>query len=103
MAKRISFDVKEKIVSLSGACFWYWNSFYGFLDSCGVSRSIQNRFPKESHNKYQVMRNILSHLEEKSDVETIENIISNFYRLNNVVDRGNLDETKAKILLYLDC
>lgn len=99
MAKRISFDVKERMVSLSGACFWYWNSFYSFLDSCGVPRSVQYRFPKESHNKYQVMRNILSYLEEKGDTETIGNIISNFYRLSNVVDRGSLDEAKAKTLL----
>jgi hypothetical protein len=35
MVKKLSFEAKEKIVALSGACFWYWNSFYSFLDSCG--------------------------------------------------------------------
>ena len=99
MSKHINYDLKEKMVALSGACFWYWNSFYSFLDSCGVSRSIQNRFPKESYSKYQVMRNVVNHLEEKGDVETIQNIISNFYRLKNVIDKENLDEDKAKALL----
>lgn len=87
------------MVSLSGACFWYWNSFYSFLDSCGVSRRLRERFPRESFNKYQVMRNILEYLEEAGDVETINNVISNFFRLRGAVDKDSLDEKKAKQLL----
>ncbi len=87
------------MVSLSGACFWYWNSFYSFLDSCGVSRRLRERFPRESFNKYQVMRNILEYLEEAGDVETINNVISNFFRLRGAVDKDSLDDKKAKQLL----
>ena len=99
MAKRINFEVKEKMVSLAGTCFWFWNSFYSFLDSCGVPKSLQNRFPKEAFNKYQVMRNILSTLEENNQVDIINNIISNFYRLRQPADKDYLDCKKALQLL----
>jgi restriction endonuclease Mrr len=99
LVKRINYELKEAIVSLSGTCFWYWNSFYSFLYSCGVSRNIQNKYPKESYNKYQVMRNVLDQLEETNKIEIINNIISNLYRLKNAVDRDALDEKKAKKLL----
>lgn len=99
MAKKINYELKESIVSLSGACFWYWNSFHSFLDSCGVSKSLQLRYPKETYNKYQVMRNILESLEESKKIEVINNIISNFFKLKNAVDRDALDEKKAKQLL----
>lgn len=99
MQKNITYEVKEAMVSLSGTCFWYWNSFYSFLDSSGVPKPLKNRFPKESFTKYQVMRNILEHLDERGDTETINNLISNFFRLRGAVDRDALDERKAKRLL----
>lgn len=99
MAKKINYELKEAIVSLSGACFWFWNSFHSFLDSCGVPKSLQQKYPKEAFNKYQVMRNILEHLEESNKIEVINNIISNFFKLRNAVDRDQLDEKKAKQLL----
>ena len=46
MGKRIRFDIKEQMVGLSGACFWYWNSFYSFLDSSGVPRQVYQRYPR---------------------------------------------------------
>ncbi|MBO2701487.1 restriction endonuclease [Shewanella algae] len=99
MSKKINYEVKEAMVSLSGACFWYWNSFYSFLDSSGVSKSLCNRFPREVFNKYQVMRNVLEHLEETGDIEAINGLISNFFRLRGAVDKDSLDERKAKELL----
>jgi len=97
MPSKIKYEVKEAMVSLSGACFWYWNSFYSFLDSNGVPKSLYNRFPKDS--KYQVMRNVVEHLEESSNTEAINNLISNFFRLKKAVDRDKLDEQKASELL----
>ena len=99
MAKRICFDVKEQMVGLAGACFWYWNSFHSFLESAGVPRSLHQRYPRDAYNKYQVMRNIIGVLEDQGHVETINTLISNFYRLKNAVDRDNLDTKKAKRLL----
>jgi len=99
LAKRINYELKELIISLSGACFWYWNSFYSFLDSCGISKNLQQRYPRGAYNKYQVMRNILEYLEESNEIEIIDTIISNFFRLRNAVDRDALDEKKAKQLL----
>ncbi len=87
------------MVSLSGACFWYWNSFYSFLDSSGVSKRLYERFPKAAYSKYDVMRNILEFLEEKDEFETINSLISNFFRLRGAVDKDALDDNKAKNLL----
>lgn len=86
-------------MSLSGTCFWYWNSYHSFLDSCGVPKNLQQKYPKEVYNKYQVMRNILEALEESNKIEVINTIISNFFKLRNAVDRDALDENKAKKLL----
>ena len=99
MEKRISFNIKEKMVGLAGACFWYWNSFHSFLESSGVPKSLHQQYPKDAFNKYDVMRNILGILEERGQIETINALISNFYRLRNAVDRDNLDNDKAKRLL----
>ena len=99
MAKKINFELKEAMVSLSGACFWFWNSYYNFLDSCGVPKSLWQKYPKESFNKYHVMRNVLSELEDKGQIDIINSISSNFYRLKNAVDKDDLDQEKAKKLL----
>lgn len=45
------------------------------------------------------MRNILEHLEEAGDIETINNLISNFFRLRGAVDKDSSDDKKAKQLL----
>ena len=96
---RLRFDVKEKMVSLAGACFWYWNSFYGFLDSSGVPRRIRDRYPRESFNKYETMRNILNDLDQAGDADTLNSLISNFFRLTGPIDQDSLDAPKAKAML----
>jgi restriction endonuclease Mrr len=99
MTKQIPFEVKEKIIALTGACFWYWNGFYSFLDECGVSKTFIERYPKEVFNKRSLMRNILKDLEERGEVEVIQSIISNFYRLKGPIDKDKLDSKKAKDML----
>jgi restriction endonuclease Mrr len=99
MAKKLSFEAKEKLVELAGACFWYWNGFYSFLDSCGVPKSLQNKYPREAYNKYAMMRAILGELDQAGNVELIGSIASGFYRLKGPIDRDQLDEEKAKRLL----
>lgn len=100
MAKKLSFEAKEKMVELSGACFWYWAGFYSFLDSCGVSKSLQRKYPQISYNKYTMMRAILTDLDQSGDIDIINAIASGFYRLKGPIDAGQLDEKKAKHLLY---
>lgn len=99
MAKRISFEIKEQMVGLAGTCFWFWNSFYSFLESSGVPKTLYQRYPKDAFNKYEVMRNILEILEEQGHIRIINSLTSNFYRLKNAVDRDHLDTDKAKRLL----
>jgi hypothetical protein len=97
--KQLAFDVKEQMVSLSGACFWYWNSFYSFLRSAGVPDSIYRKYPKDVYNKYTAMRAIISDLEANGRSETLQSLVSAFYRLRGPVDKDNLDAAKAKDLL----
>lgn len=99
MAKKLSFEAKEKIVELAGACFWFWAGFYSFLDSCGVPKALQKKYPREAYNKYTMMRAILGDLDQAGNVEVIGSIASSFYRLKGPIDRDQLDETKAKRLL----
>lgn len=99
MNKKLSFDVKERMVTLAGSCFWYWNNFYSFLDSSGVPRRVRERYPRESFNKYETMRNILNDLDQTEDMDTINSLISNFYRLRGPIDRDALDVPRAVALL----
>lgn len=99
MSKKLSFEAKEKLVELAGACFWYWNGFYSFLDSCGVPKSLQDKFPRDAYNKYTMMRAILAELDQTGNTELIGSIASGFYKLKGPMDRDNLDEKKAKRLL----
>lgn len=93
--KKIDFNTKNKLISLAGACFWYWNNFYSFLESCGIPSSIYLQFGKE--NKYQVMRSILEFLERQGKYELIQNIAVEFY--NFTPSEKEIDEEKANGLL----
>lgn len=99
MLKKLTYEKKEMMVKLSGACFWYWNSFHSFLDSSGVPSLLRERYPRESFNKYEKMRNILNDLEVKGDTETIDSLISNFFKLSGPIDPDFLDVSKAISLL----
>lgn len=97
--KKLNYEIKEKMVALSGACFWFWDGFHSFLRSCGVPPSMLARYPKGTFNKYQVMRNILDDLDNTNNHEIIQNIVSSFYRLTTPIDKDNLDIDKARRLL----
>lgn len=60
---------------------------------------MHQRFPKETYNKYDVMRNVLAILEEQGNEEVINSLVSNFYRMKNAADKDNVDAKKAKVLL----
>ncbi|WP_334179665.1 restriction endonuclease [Pseudoxanthomonas sp.] len=99
MAKKLSYEAKEKMVELAGACFWYWDGFYSFLTSCGVPVAVQKRYPRESHNKYSMMREILNELDRSGNSELISSLASGFYQLKGPRDKDKLDVNKAKSLL----
>ncbi|MEW8356221.1 MAG: restriction endonuclease [Candidatus Thiodiazotropha sp.] len=98
MAK-LNYNTKQKLIELAGTCFWYWNSFYTFLDSCGVSKRQQDKYPRSAYSKYDVMRNILGELEDKNSTEVINSIVSSFYRMKRAADDDVPDAEKAKRLL----
>lgn len=97
--KKLNYEIKELMVSLSGACFWYWDGYFSFLKSCGVPMILIRRYPKGAYTKYQVMRNILEDLDNANKTEIIHNIVSGFYKLRRPVDTDNLDVEKGKRLL----
>lgn len=99
MVKKLSFEAKEKMVELAGACFWYWANFYSFLDSCGVPKTLQRKYPRETYNKYTMMRAVLGDLDQTGNSEVVNALASGFYRLKGPIDRDQLDEKKAKRLL----
>lgn len=96
---RISYDIKQRVIALAGTCFWYWRSYYTFLDSCGIPKRIRDKYPRDAFNKYDIMRNILSDLEDANDTEAINTIISNLYRMKGAADDDVPDPKKAKGLL----
>lgn len=87
------------MVELTGACFWYWDGLYSFLDSCNVPRTMQRKYPRETFNKYTFMRALLGDIDQAGNSELINSIASGFFRLKGPIDRDNLDEKKAKKLL----
>ncbi len=97
--KKLNFQIKQKIVELSGACFWFWNTFFNFLESCGVSKNIVNKYPKESFSKYKIMQNVLHDLDFQNNSNVINQIVSEFFKMRTAVDKDYLDEAKAKRLL----
>jgi hypothetical protein len=94
--KRIDFNTKEMMIKLAGTCFWFWKTFYSFLDSCEISPSVYLQFGKEGR-KYQVMRSLLELLERQEKYDLITNICMQFYNLSPSDD--GIDITKAKKLL----
>src|SRR5882672_9072611 len=90
--KKLDFNVKDKLINLSGACFWYWNTFYSFLESCGVPSNIYRSFGKEG-GKYQVMRSILELLERQERHDLIKSIATQFY--NFTPSEEGIDKEKA--------
>ena len=99
MQKKLSFEAKEKMVQLAGACFWYWKGYHSFPDTCGVPRRIKDRYPKSTYNKYDLMRNVLNDLEEAGKFDVINAIVSSFYKMRGPLDQDDLDVKKARGLL----
>lgn len=87
------------MVQLSGKCFWYWEEFYSFLQTCGVTPAHYQRYPKDSFSKYAVMRNILGDLEAAGKLDAIQKIVSEFFRLSEPSKSENPSYPEAKILL----
>jgi len=96
--KKIDFNIKNQLIQLSGTCFWYWNSFYSFLESCGISSTTYRALGKEG-GKYQVMRSVLELLERQERYDIIEDIIKQFY--NFKPSEEGIDKYRANELLTI--
>lgn len=96
MAK-MNYDIRQKVIEIAGNCFWYWDNFYSFLESCGIKRDHYLRY--EGENKYKMMRNIIADLEERNDEDLLKEIVKNLYKLKSIPDQNVPDPQKAKNLL----
>ncbi|MBK9985206.1 MAG: hypothetical protein IPP15_23115 [Saprospiraceae bacterium] len=96
MAKMIH-DIRQKVIEIAGVCFWYWDNFYAFLVSCGIQRDHYLLY--EGENKYKMMRNIITDLEDKNDDETLKEIVKNLYILKSIPDPNVPDTRKSQKLL----
>lgn len=96
----LGFNEKEKIVALSSACFWYWDSFYAFLNNCQVPQLLQDRYPRGAYKKPSIMRNILNDLEIVNNEKILKNIVSEFFKLRvSALNKDNVDIAKVRELL----
>ena len=95
-AKKLDFNVPDKLISLSGTCFWYWNNFYSFLESCGIPSSVYKQFGKEG-GKYQLMRSILELLERQGKYDIIKTIAVQFYNLVPNGDGIDIDKANKQL------
>lgn len=99
MKKRLGYELKEKLVEIGGSCFWYWKVYQDFLESCGVKREHFLRYKNQESNKYNLMRQILTDLEEKEDWDTVFSIQSTIYNLKSIPDKNIPDPDKSKRVL----
>jgi hypothetical protein len=99
MKKKLSYELKEKLVEIGGGCFWLWSIYQSFFESCGVKRNIFLKYKDLCSNKYNVMRSILSYLEDSDDLDIIINIQANLFSLRSIPDKNIPDPEKAKQLL----
>lgn len=96
MAK-MNYDIRQKVIEIAGNCFWYWDNFYSFLESSGVKREHYLRY--EGENKYKMMRNIITDLEEKNNETVLQELVKNLYKLKTIPDANVPDPAKSKQLL----
>jgi len=95
-SKKLNINVRDRLIKLASGCFWYWNTFYSFLDSAGVPRDLYLKIGKEGR-KPNAMRAILYELEEKSQYGIIKQLVKQFYELKPSDE--NIDQNKANEML----
>src|ERR1035437_9924424 len=95
MAK-MSYDIRQKVIEIAGNCFWYWDNFHSFLESSGVKKEHYLRYAGE--NKYKMMRNIITDLEERNDETVLQEIVKNLYKLKTIPDTNVPDPQEVKFL-----
>lgn len=96
MRSKLSFEMREAIVSVCGKIFWYKDPFRTFLiSSCGVSTELYDRYADES--KYKIARNILSDLDRMGEDGFLIQcrIVTELCKLRNIPDDNVPDRNAA--------
>jgi hypothetical protein len=61
MKAKLSYELREAVVTVCGKAFWLKDPFRAFLLSCGVPSEIYDRYAEES--KYKIARHVLAELD----------------------------------------
>ncbi len=95
--KALDFTTKKYLIDIARNCFWYKNSFYWFLDSCGIPRTFYSHLWDDIY-KQGKMRTILEAIERQEKIELFDNLVSNAFRLR-LSERDKLPDLKRAQLL----
>jgi hypothetical protein len=96
MNSKLSFDMREAIVSVCGKIFWYKDPFRAFLISnCGVPADLYDRYADES--TFKIARNILSEPDRMGDDGFLieRKIVTELCKLRNIPDENVPDRNAA--------
>lgn len=95
MKPKLSFELREAVVSVCGKVFWLKDPFRSFLISCGVPPEMYDRYADES--KYKITRHILSDLdtmgEEGHHIQ--RRIVTGLCKLRRIPDDTVTDKDAA--------
>lgn len=95
MKPKLSFELREAIVSVCGKVFWLKDPFRAFLLSCGVPQEMYDRYADES--KYKIARHILSDLDTMGDEGFLiqRRIVTELSKLRKIPDDSVTDRDAA--------
>ncbi|NPA71222.1 MAG: restriction endonuclease [Gammaproteobacteria bacterium] len=95
MTTRLSFEIREAVVSVLGKIFWLKAPFRTFLLSCGVPPEMYDRYADES--KYKIARHVLGDLDLMGDEGYLiqRKIVTELCRLRKIPDENVVDRDSA--------
>ena len=95
MENRLSFELREAIVTVCGRAFWLKEPFRAFLVSCGVPPETYDRYADES--KFKIARQVLAELDTMGDEGSLiqRRIVTELGKLGKVPDETVPDQDAA--------
>jgi hypothetical protein len=88
MTEKLTFEIREAVITVFGKSFWYKDPFRSFLLFCGVPEEIYERFSDES--KFKIARHILAELDAMNEEGYIiqRRIVTELCKLRRLPDKN---------------
>lgn len=95
MKPKLSFELREAVVSVCGKVFWLKDPFRDFVLACGVPSEMYDRYADES--KYKIARHILSDLDTMGEEGVLiqRRIVTALCQLRKIPDDTVTDKDAA--------